>query len=96
MEDLVKAELFNRIVTKLFENDTENIATLVVSYIKSVSLVPSATESDIEHHLQTENILFCESFALDHQNYPHSHYGAFQHVNLQSLRKENEERFNEL
>ena len=31
---------------------------------------------------------------MDHQNY--AHYGAFHHVNLQSLRKEDEERFNEL
>ena len=31
---------------------------------------------------------------MDYQNY--AHYGAFQHVNLQYLRKEDEERFNEL
>ena len=31
---LVKAELFNRIVTELFENNIGNIATLVLSYIK--------------------------------------------------------------
>ena len=31
---------------------------------------------------------------MDHQNYVR--YGAFQHVNLQSLRKENKEEFNEL
>ena len=31
---------------------------------------------------------------MDHQNY--AGYGAFQHVNLQSLRKENKEQFNEL
>ena len=40
-----------------------------------VSLVPSVTESDIERHLQAENILLCEFFALDHQIY--AHYGAF-------------------
>ena len=39
-------------------------------------------------------MLFCESFALDDQNYAHSHFGALQHVNLQSLRKEGEEQFN--
>ena len=33
-------------------------------------------------------------FWLDHRNYVH--YGAFQHVNLQSLRKEDEDWFNEL
>ena len=57
-----------------------NVATLVLSYIKSV------TESDIELHIQAENMLLCESFGLDHYNY--AHYGAFQHVNLQYLRKE--------
>ena len=98
MEDLVKAESFNRIVAEFFEDDVGNRAKLVLSYIKSVSamlsLVSSVRESDIEWHLQAENILICESFALDHQNY--AHYGAFQHVNWQSLRKENKERFNEL
>ena len=37
LEDLVKAELFNRIVTELFKDNTGNVATLVLSYIKSVS-----------------------------------------------------------
>ena len=41
-------------------------------------------------------MLFCESFALDDQNYAHSHFEAFQHVSLQPLRKEGEEQFNEL
>ena len=59
---------------------------------KAVSVLPSVTESDIERHLQAENILFCESFALEQQNY--AHYRAFQHVNLQSLRKEDKEKFN--
>ena len=58
----------------------------------NVSLVPSVIQSPIERHLQAENILFCESFAYDHQN--DAHYGAFQHVNLQSLTKDDEERFN--
>ena len=58
----------------------------------NVSLVPSVIQSPIERHLQAENILFCESFAYDHQNY--AHYGAFQHVNLQSLTKEDKEPFN--
>ena len=31
---------------------------------------------------------------MDHQSY--AHYGALQHVNLQSLRKEDEKQFNEL
>ena len=61
---------------------------------RDASLVPSVTESDIVRHLQAENILLCESFALEYQNY--AHYGAFQHVNLRSLRKADEERFNEL
>ena len=56
---------------------------------RDVSLVPSVTESDIHRHLQAENMLLCNFFALDHQNY--AHYGAFQHVNLQSLRKEDED-----
>ena len=51
-------------------------------------------ESDIERHRQTEYTLICESFAMDHQTYVR--YGAFQHVNLQSLRKENKKQFNEL
>ena len=59
-----------------------------------LSLVSSARESDIEQHLQAENILICESFALDHQKF--SHYGVFQLVNLQSLRKEGTEQFNKL
>ena len=33
-EDLVKAELFNRIVTQLFENNIGNVTTLILSYIK--------------------------------------------------------------
>ena len=38
-EHLVKAELFNRIATefKLFKDNIGNVATLVLSYIKSVS-----------------------------------------------------------
>ena len=36
-EDLVKSELFNRIVTELFEDNIGNVASLVLSYIKSVS-----------------------------------------------------------
>ena len=36
-EDFVKAELFNRIVTELSENNIENVATLILSYIKPVS-----------------------------------------------------------
>ena len=59
-----------------------------------VSLVPSVTERDIHRYPQAANILLCFFFALDHQNY--SHYGAFQHVNLQSLRKKDEDWFNEL
>ena len=59
-----------------------------------LSLVSSVRESDIEWHLPAEDILTCESFALNHQNY--ACYGAFQHVNLQSLRKENKEQLNEL
>ena len=35
LEDFVKA--FNRTVTELFEDNTGNVATLVLSYIKSVS-----------------------------------------------------------
>ena len=77
-------------MTELFEDNIRNGATLVLSYINAVSamlsLVSSVRESDIEQHLQVENILICEIFALDHQNY--SYYGAFQHVNLQSSRKE--------
>ena len=41
-----------------------------------------------------EDLVKAESFALDHQNY--ARYGAFQHVKLQSLRKENKEQFNKL
>ena len=87
---MVEAESFNRIVTEFFEDNMENGAKLVLSYIKSVSamlpLVLSARESDIEH-LQAENILICYSFASDHQNY--LRYGAFQHVNLQSTNSTN-------
>ena len=38
-EHLAKAELFNRIATefKLFKDNIGNVATLVLSYIKSVS-----------------------------------------------------------
>ena len=36
-EDFVKAELVNKIVTESFEDNKENFATLVLSYIKSVS-----------------------------------------------------------
>ena len=38
-EQLVKAELFSRIATefKLFKDNIGNVATLVLSYIKSVS-----------------------------------------------------------
>ena len=83
MEDLVKAESFNRIVTEFFE-DKGNGAKLVLLYIKSMSamlsLVSFVRESDIERHLQAENILICESFALEHQNY--ARHGKFQHVNL--------------
>ena len=39
-------------------------------------------------------MLLCDSSALDHQDY--AHYGAFQHVNSQSLAKEDEEQLNEL
>ena len=49
-------------------------------------------ESDIVQHLEAVNILICESFALDHQNY--AHYGAFQHVNLQS--EQNKKQFSKL
>ena len=34
-----------------------------------LSLASSVRESDIERHLQAENILISESFALNHQNY---------------------------
>ena len=34
---LVKVELFNRIVTKLFEENIGNVAILILSYIKPVS-----------------------------------------------------------
>ena len=61
---------------------------------RDVSLVPSVTESDIQRHLQAENTSFCDFFALEHQNYVH--YGAFQHVNLQFLRKEDKDWFHEL
>ena len=85
-------------MTELFEENVGNGATLVLSHKKSVSamlwLVSSVRESDIERYLQAENILICGSFAFDHQNY--SSYGAFQEVNLQSLRKKDEEWFNEL
>ena len=47
---------------------------------RDVSLVPSVAESDIERHLQAENMLLCESFVLEHQNYVH--YGAFEHADL--------------
>ena len=63
MEDLVKAESFNRIVTELSEDNKGNDAKLVLSYIKSVSamlsIVSPVRESDIERHLQAENILIC-------------------------------------
>ena len=36
-EDIVKAELFNRIVAELFEDNTGNESTLILSSIKSVS-----------------------------------------------------------
>ena len=85
-------------MTELFEDNIGNGATLVLSHKKSVLamlwLVSSVRESDIERHLQAENIWICGSFAFDHQNY--SRYGAFQEVNLQSLRKKDEEWFNEL
>ena len=85
-------------MTELFEDNIGNGAKLVLSYIKSVSvmlsLVSSVRDSDIEWHLPAEDILTCESFALNHKNY--AFYGAFQHVNLQSLRKENKEQLNEL
>ena len=35
-KDLVKAELLNRIVTELFQDNIGYIATLLLSYIKSV------------------------------------------------------------
>ena len=35
-KDLVKAELFSSIVTELSEDNKGNVATLVLSYIKSV------------------------------------------------------------
>ena len=59
-----------------------------------LSLVSFVTESDIQRHLQVENILICESFALNHQNY--ACYGSFQLVNLYSLTNEKKEQFNEL
>ena len=59
-----------------------------------LSLVLSVRESNIERYLPAENILICECFASDHQNY--ARYEALQHVNLQSLRKEDKERFNVL
>ena len=52
-------------------------------------MFPSFTKSDIEGYLQAENVLICEFFALECQNY--AHYGAFQYVNLQFLRKEDED-----
>ena len=61
---------------------------------RDVSLVPSVTKSGIHRHLQAENILLCDFFALEHQNC--AHCGAFQHVNLQCLRKEDEDWFNQL
>ena len=97
-KDLVKAELFNRIVTEFFEDNIENGATLVLSHIKSLSamllLVLSVRESNIKQYLQAENILISESFVLEHQNY--ARYAAFEHVRLQSLRKKDKEPFNEL
>ena len=54
-EDLIKAESFNRIVTEFFQDNTKNGATLVLSYIKSVSamllLVSSVRKSDIKQNL---------------------------------------------
>ena len=74
-------------MTELLEDNIGNAATLVLSLKKSVSamlwLVSSVRKSDIERYLQAEN-----------QNY--SSYGAFQEVNLQSLRKKEEEWFKEL
>ena len=60
---------------------------------KDVSLI-HLSQNQILSDISKLKILLCEFFALDHQNY--WHYGAFQHVNLQSLRKEDEDWFNEL
>ena len=58
-------------MTKLFEDNIGNGATLVSSYIKSVSamlsLVSYVRETDMERHFQAENLFICESFLLDYK-----------------------------
>ena len=51
-----------------------------------ILLVPSVAESHIERYITL--------WVICHQNA--AYYSAFQHATLQSLRKEDEERFNEL
>ena len=73
-------------------------AQIIIEYIKDVSsmlcLISAVREKCFERHLAAERMLIPKCVALDHVNY--SRYLAFQHVNLDNVKRRNKPAWDEL
>ena len=91
IENLMKLQEFNDIVSCVLQYEKGSDAELTVNYVKDIclmlSLVAAVRESDIEKHLQAEQKMTCLSFAYDHHNY--ARYNTYQNVYLSDLKQSN-------